>query len=83
MLGSLLETELGAAATISRLPISEHDEPSIPERSSDGRRKYRTIWISDVHLGTRGCSAELLIDFLDDVDSEVMYLSATSSTGGG
>ena len=22
-----------------------------------------TIWISDVHLGTKGCNAELLIDF--------------------
>jgi UDP-2,3-diacylglucosamine pyrophosphatase LpxH len=38
------------------------------------RRRYRTIWISDVHLGTRGCNAEMLIDFLDRVDSETMYL---------
>jgi UDP-2,3-diacylglucosamine pyrophosphatase LpxH len=38
------------------------------------RRHYRTIWISDVHLGTRGCNAEMLIDFLDAVDSETMYL---------
>ena len=36
--------------------------------------KYRTVWISDVHLGTRGCNAEMLIDFLDSVDSETMYL---------
>ncbi len=38
------------------------------------RRKYRTIWISDIHLGTKGCNADLLIDFLDNVDSETMYL---------
>ncbi|KQT34811.1 UDP-2,3-diacylglucosamine hydrolase [Sphingomonas sp. Leaf412] len=38
------------------------------------RRRYRTIWISDVHLGTRGCDAEMLIDFLDHVDSDTMYL---------
>ena len=47
--------------------------PSIPE----GRRKrlrYRTIWISDIHLGTRGCNAAMLIDFLDSTDSETMYL---------
>lgn len=38
------------------------------------RTRYRTIWISDVHLGTRGCNAELLIDFLDHVDSDTLYL---------
>ena len=26
--------------------------------------RYRTIWISDVHLGTRGCKADSLLDFL-------------------
>ncbi len=49
-------------------------KPSVPERSPEGRRKYRTVWISDVHLGTKGCNAQLLIDFLDSVDSETMYL---------
>ena len=49
-------------------------EPSVPERTVGERRKYRTIWISDVHLGTKGCNAELLIDFLDHTDSETMYL---------
>ena len=29
-----------------------------------GVTRYRTIWISDVHLGTRGCQAEFLLDFL-------------------
>jgi len=38
------------------------------------RRRYRAIWISDVHLGTRGCAAEMLIDFLDHCDSEYLYL---------
>ena len=49
-------------------------EPSVPERTVGERRKYRTIWISDVHLGTKGSNAELLIDFLDHTDSETMYL---------
>src|SRR3569833_110676 len=48
--------------------------PAVPEPGIGGRRKYRTIWISDVHLGTRGCNAKLLIDFLDSTDSETMYL---------
>ena len=33
--------------------------------TSGGRTRYRTIWISDIHLGTRGCNARMLIDFLD------------------
>ena len=43
--------------------------------SAGARRRYRTIWISDVHLGTRGCNAAMLIDFLDNVDSETLYLA--------
>jgi UDP-2,3-diacylglucosamine pyrophosphatase LpxH len=35
---------------------------------------YRTIWISDLHLGTRGCKAELLLDFLRDTEAETLYL---------
>ena len=48
--------------------------PSVPEPEDGKRRRYRTIWISDVHLGTKGCNAEMLIDFLDSTDSETMYL---------
>jgi UDP-2,3-diacylglucosamine pyrophosphatase LpxH len=35
---------------------------------------YRTIWISDTHLGTRGCKAEFLLDFLKYTRSERLYL---------
>jgi UDP-2,3-diacylglucosamine pyrophosphatase LpxH len=65
---------------ITRLPFgADVDDANTvvlrhPERPVDGRRKYRTIWISDIHLGTRGCNARMLIDFLDSVDSETMYL---------
>jgi UDP-2,3-diacylglucosamine pyrophosphatase LpxH len=38
------------------------------------RRHYRAIWISDVHLGTRGCNCALLLDFLDHCDSDTLYL---------
>src|SRR5690348_1214016 len=37
-------------------------------------RHYRAIWISDVHLGTRGCKAAFLLDFLRHTDSEYLYL---------
>ncbi len=36
--------------------------------------KVRTVFISDVHLGFRGCSAELLLDFLHSVECETLYL---------
>jgi UDP-2,3-diacylglucosamine pyrophosphatase LpxH len=48
--------------------------PTVPEAAGVTRRRYRTIWISDVHLGTRGCNADILIDFLDHVDSDQLYL---------
>ena len=38
------------------------------------KRSYRSIWISDVHLGTRGSKAEYLLDFLKYSDSEYLYL---------
>jgi len=35
---------------------------------------YRTIWISDVHLGTAGCKATFLLDFLRYNESDTLYL---------
>jgi UDP-2,3-diacylglucosamine pyrophosphatase LpxH len=35
---------------------------------------YRTIWISDVHLGARSCKAEQLVDFLKHNTAETVYL---------
>jgi hypothetical protein len=29
--------------------------------------QYRTIWISDVHLGTTGCQANYLLDFFETI----------------
>jgi UDP-2,3-diacylglucosamine pyrophosphatase LpxH len=34
----------------------------------------RTVWISDLHLGTPGCQARALLDFLRDVECETLYL---------
>ena len=35
---------------------------------------YRTVCISDLHLGTPGCQAKALLDFLRQVDCETLYL---------
>ncbi len=37
-------------------------------------KKHRAIWISDVHLGTRGCKADFLLDFLKHNEAEYVYL---------
>jgi UDP-2,3-diacylglucosamine pyrophosphatase LpxH len=34
----------------------------------------RTLFLSDIHLGTRACQAELLLDFLRNVEAEEIYL---------
>lgn len=67
----MTDTDFDALANVATLPLRA---ASIPEPEGNQRRRYRTIWISDVHLGTKGCNAELLIDFLDHTDSETMYL---------
>lgn len=38
------------------------------------RLQFRTIWISDTHLGTRACQADLLLDFLRRTDCDTLYL---------
>lgn len=36
--------------------------------------RVRTVWISDIHLGTPGCQALALLEFLKDVECETLYL---------
>jgi UDP-2,3-diacylglucosamine pyrophosphatase LpxH len=38
------------------------------------RTRYRAIWISDTHLGTPGCQARALLDFLRRTESDYLYL---------
>ncbi len=39
-----------------------------------GMIHYRTLFISDVHLGTRASQAELLLDFLRETEADTIYL---------
>ena len=34
----------------------------------------RTAFISDIHLGTRGCQADILLDFIRDLECDTLYL---------
>ncbi len=66
-----LSSQFDAAHRVARFASVR---PKVPEQTRGERRRFRTIWISDIHLGTKGCNHELLIDFLDHTDSETMYL---------
>jgi UDP-2,3-diacylglucosamine pyrophosphatase LpxH len=52
----------GKTAALPKAPLEE------------GSLRYRSIWISDIHLGTRGSQAEALLDFLKYTESDRLYL---------
>jgi UDP-2,3-diacylglucosamine pyrophosphatase LpxH len=45
---------------------------SLSEESPE--RRFRTLFISDVHLGARGSQADRLLDFLRSHDADTIYL---------
>ncbi len=63
-------TSLGGEAALlpPAPPAEEAEEPLTAEH------RYRAIFISDVHLGTRGCKAEFLLDFLKHTSCDRLYL---------
>ncbi|WP_175697366.1 UDP-2,3-diacylglucosamine diphosphatase [Burkholderia ambifaria] len=65
----------GSAATDA---LSAHEPPTAHATQHDdpepSAHRYRTIWLSDIHLGSSGCQAPYLLDFLRHNDSEYLYL---------
>ena len=49
------------------------DDPS-DLMDSPTQKRYRAIFISDIHLGTPGCQADALLDFLRFHPSDCLYL---------
>ena len=37
-------------------------------------KRVRTLFLSDIHLGTKACQADLLLDFLKHIEAETIYL---------
>jgi UDP-2,3-diacylglucosamine pyrophosphatase LpxH len=56
------------------LLVSMKDSHEIAALEQGARRRYRAIFISDVHLGTRTAQATALLDFLRCNDADVIYL---------
>ena len=42
--------------------------------ADDQTLKVRTVWISDIHLGTPGCQAAALLEFLRTTECHTLYL---------
>jgi predicted MPP superfamily phosphohydrolase len=42
--------------------------------TENATRRFRALFISDVHLGTRGCQADKLLDFLRHHEADTIYL---------
>ena len=38
------------------------------------KKRYRSVWISDVHLGSRDCKSDYLLEFLSSVECDVLFL---------
>ena len=62
------EWEVPSAAAPAWFDEPGHFEPT------RARLAFRTVWISDTHLGTPGCNAEMLLDFLRSVECETLFL---------
>ena len=64
--------------------LSMNVTTSLPlEPDNEGSVHVRTLFMSDLHLGTRGCQAEKLLEFLRDYEADTTSIwSATSSTAG-
>ncbi|HEY4125898.1 MAG TPA: UDP-2,3-diacylglucosamine diphosphatase [Rhizomicrobium sp.] len=65
------------ASLLTALPGATRKMPAktkTPTLALNRIRRYRTIFISDTHLGTRGCKAERLADFLAHNDCQTLYL---------
>ncbi|AOK30211.1 MULTISPECIES: UDP-2,3-diacylglucosamine diphosphatase [Burkholderia] len=65
----------GSAASEMLTPPATPAAPATRHEDSEpAPHRYRTIWLSDIHLGTSGCQASYLLDFLKHNESEYLYL---------
>ena len=55
-------------------PLMTGHEDTDSSDSPSGAARYRAVFISDIHLGTAGCQAHALLDFLKSHTSEHLYL---------
>lgn len=67
-------TRQPTASTLGADSQSTSAMPDFPPHGAPSPRHYRTLWISDIHLGTAGCQARYLLDFLKHNESDTLFL---------
>ena len=67
------EPDTSANSTAGALPFQRR-RPADPPDISPLTQRLNAIWLSDIHLGSRGCRAEFLLDFLERTQCDVLYL---------
>jgi len=58
----------------ARIPLSGVKRTKKEKEKKSKPIHFRTIWISDIHLGTSGCQAKRLLEFLKATESDKLYL---------
>ena len=51
-----------------------HDDGPAQADAHGPKQRFRSVWISDVHLGTPGCQVQALLHFLKVVECETLFL---------
>ena len=64
----------GRHAVARPWPSMDRDASFLRAWAGEMRYRYRSVWISDIHLGTPGCQAGKLLDFLRRVDCDTLFL---------
>ena len=67
-------TQAVEAVEAQPAPTAPADGYGSAHGSVHGTAQYRSVWISDLHLGTPGCQAHALLDFLKQVESDHLFL---------
>ena len=62
------------AWTDSQDPRAAADDTAAADPHGEAKQHYRSVWISDLHLGTPGCQASALLGFLKYFESEHLFL---------
>ena len=68
--------EMGELMELAAFDIANDPVYSPRNRQVDDskRRRYRSVFLSDIHLGTRACRAQDLLDFLREHEANTIYL---------
>jgi len=73
-MGFFNEAKPAVAASYAQMLQQSPVEPQDEHHDEEGGKHFRAIFISDLHLGTPGCQAEALLEFLRTHTCDTLYL---------